>query len=311
MTKNNSNSNSGSDGGGIILIIFLLLVLVGLGGFAYWYYVYRCHAKDWTTINLVAVDTTLKVSNVNVSVCTAQANARDGGYPAFFLTANSSGKYDAYFYPTTQKIISLPAKGTANLYYLSNTITISNPSSSGSSAAAGGGVTVPAGYTFTNGMEVTPYLNDLWSGQIATPQECANECNGHPLCKSFVIYPSEGKCHLKSVSSPFTTNAGATIYTRNSAGTIPTGYTFTDGIDITPGSNELLSVQTETPQDCANACNANPSCKSFVIHPWDNVCHLKSVSSPSVTAGDATTYIRNSAVSADASGSVSSSATPQ
>ena len=123
MTK---NSNSGSDSGGIILIIFLLLVLVGLGGFAYWYYVYRCHAKDWTTSNLVAVDTTLKVSNVNVSVCTAQANARKGGYPAFFLTANSSGKYDAYFYPTTQKTISLPAKGTATLYYWSNTITISS-----------------------------------------------------------------------------------------------------------------------------------------------------------------------------------------
>ena len=110
-----------------ILIVFLLLVLIGLGGGAYWYFIYRCHTSDWSTKPLVALDPTLTVSNVNVSLCTAQVNARSGGFPAFTVTANTSGNYDVYYYPTTQNTISVSA-GTANLYYLSNTVTVSSSS---------------------------------------------------------------------------------------------------------------------------------------------------------------------------------------
>jgi hypothetical protein len=198
-TPNPTPVTKHKDNGTTILLVFLLLILIGVAGFAYWYYVYRCHAKDWSTSNLVDIDKTLDVSNVNISLCTAQATARKGGYPAFFLVSNTSGKYDAYYYPKTQKTISLGSEGTATLYYLSNTITISS--------------SVPSPSLSPSSQIISPSPSP--SSQIISPS---------PSPSSQIISPSPSPSPSPSYS-PATSSASSPIrqYIFRSLGTLNLG----------------------------------------------------------------------------------------
>jgi hypothetical protein len=73
----------------------------------------------------------------------------------------------------------------------------------------------PTGYTFTNEVEITNRENDISSGQLISSRDCAALCDADNTCGSYVIYPSEGRCHLKSVWGPTNTNPGATSYIKN------------------------------------------------------------------------------------------------
>ena len=124
--SNISDTPPESGSGTTILIVFFILLLCAAGGFGYWYFSYRCHSNDWKVFKNFVLDKSLSLSNTNITVCTAQITARKNNYPAFYLVSNTSGKFDAYYYPSTTKSITIPDVGTSTLYYISNTFTI-NP----------------------------------------------------------------------------------------------------------------------------------------------------------------------------------------
>ena len=129
----------GESDGSTIVILIVMLILIGGGG-AYYWFVYRCKSESWNSSkDLMAVPNDTESIDMDVSVCTAKANAISKNSPAFWLVSNSSGKFDAYYYaPSSPGTLTITLRNGKDTLYTSKTNKITLQSSSSTTSPVSG-----------------------------------------------------------------------------------------------------------------------------------------------------------------------------
>jgi hypothetical protein len=138
-------------------------------------------------------------------------------------------------------------------------------------------------------------------------QECADKCNANPSCNVFTVSTDESMCWLKTgCDSKNDLNESRINYTKKVPTTQQQGTTKSTTLPSIPFSSNYNKVTTTTRtgilnftsfnynidcsgndipnsqysitggiQECADKCNANPSCNAFTVSRDESMCWLK------------------------------------
>ena len=137
---------------------------------------------------------------------------------------------------------------------------------------------VPDGYSMRPG---DCSGNDIWGMHgFVSLSECANRCNSNSRCVSF-MYFDDKECYpkTKTCAKPSTANPKNVFYDK-----IPSGYTMRPG--DCPGNDIWGMHGFVSLSECANRCNSNSRCVSFMYfdnkecYPKTKTCAKPSTANP-------------------------------
>jgi hypothetical protein len=113
-------------------------------------------------------------------------------------------------------------------------------------------------------------LKTINNATNATNEICEDLCNKNELCNFFTLDKSNCKLFTKLESNDLKPNYNKSIIFKN-----PTNYKFEE--DVTINQNTISEHSMQSVQHCANLCNNNNNCKSFVWGKKNNIgdCILK------------------------------------
>ncbi len=130
---------------------------------------------------------------------------------------------------------------------------------------------VPSGYTMRPGDCLGNIIWDLYKGTRMTRQECAKLCDSSAACNAFLDFIYLGRYHdcmpkTKGCGITSLTNSLDIFYDK-----VPEGYSLRPG--DCPG-NDILEIRGAVSlSECANRCNSDANCISFMYS--DGECYPK------------------------------------
>ncbi len=132
------------------------------------------------------------------------------------------------------------------------------------------------------GADIKWGMNDL--------DTCKSECAKDSNCKAVIQIPSTGACGLKSDVS------GAYSWDDRKMYLMGTGdFAVMQGVDVTPGANDIAQNDSDNIDSCKAECLANPNCKSFIVGEHNgktNYCWHKGTADGIVSRTNRTTYVK-------------------
>lgn len=200
------------------LVVFIVsCVLVYL-----WFTRWRCRPKKWTELKNVQIDTTLTSNLVDVTLCTAQYKAITDDIFGFYVTSNSSGKYDVFFLDKDIKTSLVVGGGKDTFYYVTDTFKLApspSPLPSRSPRPPSPSPNLLDVYTRVDNQDVSG--SDIGSPipPGSTTMDCLQACNLNDECVAVVQSTDNNSCYLKSNADNVISSNSRRVFFKPGSGT--------------------------------------------------------------------------------------------